>query len=466
MTPTLQFPTGFIWGTSTAAYQIEGAVAEDGRGTSIWDTFCRTPGAVLHGDVGDIACDHYHRTAEDVTLMAGLGLGGYRFSISWPRIQPEGSGPVNQRGIDYYRRLVDMLRARGIAPVATLYHWDLPQPLEDRGGWPERSTADRFADYAAAVAGAIEGVESWTTINEPWVAAHEGYSLGSHAPGRKDFWAALAASHHLLLSHGRAAQRIRDVQRSDTPVGIVLNLIPVLAASGGEEDRQAAGRVDGYHNRWYLDPLFRGSYPEDMVRLYERSVPLDFIDPADFTDIAAPLDFLGINYYSRTAVRALDSTSGGGATAHESILRAASVRRPELPVTAKGWTVEPAGLHDLLVRLSKEYTSAPLYVTENGASYHDYVDPEGRVKDPERVDYLRGHIAAMHQAIGDGADVRGYFCWSLLDNFEWDDGYSQRFGLVWVDYGTQQRIPKTSAQFYGEIARTNQMVTGEEQEAS
>jgi len=466
MKETLRFPTGFVWGTSTAAYQIEGAVTEDGRGRSIWDTFCHTPGAVLHGDLGDVACDHYHRMAEDVGLMAGLGLGGYRFSISWPRIQPEGSGQINQRGIDHYRRLVDQLRRQGIAPVATLYHWDLPQALEDRGGWPERSTADRFADYAVAVAEAIEGVERWITINEPWVAAHEGYSLGSHAPGRKDFRAALAASHHLLLAHGRAVRRIREAQHDASPVGITLNLIPVLAASSKDEDRDAAERVDGYHNRWYLDPLFRGSYPDDMVRLYERSMPLDFIQPADFAEIAAPLDFLGVNYYNRTAVQAREATDGRDATALETTLDAVTARRPELPVTAKGWPVEPAGLRDILVRLSKEYTSVPLYVTENGASYYDYVDPEGQVKDPERVAYLRDHIAATHQAICDGADVRGYFCWSLLDNFEWDDGYSQRFGLVWVDYRTQQRIPKTSAHWYGRIAQTNCLTTGGEQDAS
>jgi beta-glucosidase len=452
------FPAGFTWGAATASYQVEGAVTADGRGRSIWDTFCRVPGAVLHGDTGDIACDHYQRMSSDVGLMADLGLTGYRFSVAWPRIQPAGSGPVSQRGIDHYQRLVDLLRDNGIAPVATLYHWDLPQALEDQGGWPARDTADRFADYAAAVAGAIDGVDRWITINEPWVAAHEGYSLGTHAPGRRDFGAALAASHHLLLAHGRAVPAIRAAQRSPAPVGITLNLIPVLAAGDDEASRQAAARVDGYHNRWYLDPVLRGSYPADITGLYGAAVPLDFIDPADLAEIAAPLDFLGINYYNRTAVRAAPDSGAPDGGSPEPVLRAVSVRRPELAETSMGWPVEPAGLADVLLRLHRDYPRLPLYVTENGAAYHDYADPEGRVKDPERIAYLHGHIAAVHEAISAGADVRGYFCWSLLDNFEWNDGYSQRFGLVWVDHLTQRRIPKASAWWYAAVARANQLV--------
>jgi len=474
----LDFPPGFVWGAATAAYQVEGAPHEDGKGPSIWDTFSHTPGAVHNGDTGDIACDHYHRTAQDVGLMADLGLTGYRFSIAWPRIQPDGSGPVNQRGIDYYRRLVDLLRENGIGPSVTLYHWDLPQALEDRGGWTVRSTADRFAEYAAAVTAAIDGVDRWITINEPWVAAHEGYSLGTHAPGRRDFGAALAASHHLLLAHGRAVPAIRSAQRSPAPVGITLNLIPAVPASDDAESQQAAQRSDGYHNRWYLDPVLRGVYPADMLALYGEVVPLDFIDAADLTEIGAPLDFLGVNYYNRTAVQAAPArtrrstiTARGGSAVPEhpapadgagltpeAVLRAASVRRPELAMTSTGWPIEPVGMRDILLRLARDYPRLPLYVTENGAAYHDYVDPEGRVKDPERIAYLRDHVAAVHQAIAGGADVRGYFCWTLLDNFEWNDGYSQRFGLVYVDYPTQRRIPKSSAYWYSVLARANRLV--------
>jgi beta-glucosidase len=472
---TLAFPAGFTWGAATAAYQVEGAADEDGKGPSIWDTFSHTPGAVHHGDTGDIACDHYHRVAQDVGLMADLGLAGYRFSVSWPRIQPDGTGPVNQRGIDHYRRLVDLLREQGIAPVVTLYHWDLPQALQDRGGWTARDTAARFADYAAAVAGAIDGADRWITINEPWVAAHEGYSLGTHAPGHRDFSAALAASHHLLLAHGRAVPAIRSAQRTPAPVGITLNLIPAVPGDDDAASREAAWRADGYHNRWYLDPVLRGEYPADMLALYGESAPLDFIDAADLAEIAAPLDFLGINYYNRTAVRSAAPpdarpnliTATGGQTplsaaettplTAEGVLRTAGVRRPELDVTSTGWTIEPAGLRDILLRVAGEYPALPLYVTENGAAYHDYPDPDGRVKDPERIAYLRGHIAAVHEAIAGGADVRGYFCWSLLDNFEWNDGYSQRFGLVYVDYATQRRTPKSSAWWYAALARTNRL---------
>ncbi|HEV2375476.1 MAG TPA: GH1 family beta-glucosidase [Streptosporangiaceae bacterium] len=455
----LEFPTGFVWGTATAAYQVEGATGEDGRGQSIWDTFCRIPGAVHHGDSGDVACDHYHRIAEDADLIAGLGLGAYRFSIAWPRIQPDGTGQVNQRGIDHYRRLVDLLRGRGIAPVATLYHWDLPQPLEDRGGWPERSTADRFAEYAAMVTSAIDGVDQWITVNEPWVVAHEGYSLGSHAPGRQDFPAAIAATHHLLLGHARAAGYVREAGGSDARVGIALNLAPAVASSAAEADQQAAVRVDGYRNRWYLDPLLRGCYPADMVSCYERLAPLDFISDSDLAEICGSLDFLGITYYSPVVARALPTGSRTDASVDEAALEALLVSRPGQPVTAMGWPVEPGGLRDILLRVGREYPPLPLYVTENGAAFHDYVDPEGRVKDPERVAYLAAHIAATHEAIAAGADVRGYFCWSLLDNFEWAEGYSQRFGLVWVDYGTQRRTPKDSAEWFAGVARSNRLPT-------
>ncbi|TCJ15599.1 beta-glucosidase [Rubrobacter taiwanensis] len=453
----MNFPEGFLWGTATAAYQIEGAAAEDGRGPSIWDTFSHTPGKVYRGDTGDIACDHYHRLEEDLDLMAALGLKAYRFSVAWPRIQPEGSGEVNRKGLDFYRRLVDGLRERDIEPMLTLYHWDLPQALEDRGGWTSRQTSERFAEYAGIVYEALSGsVRYWITLNEPWVSAWMGYGMGMHAPGRRGTGEALAATHHLLLGHGLALEAMR-AQGGNDRFGITLNLAPVRAASDEPADTEAARRVDGNANRLYLDPLFRGSYPEDMVEYYRDASDYAFVREGDLERISAPVDFLGVNYYMRHTVMDARRDSPDLATGirfHG--LGAATVLPPGVETTAMGWPVEPDGLTELLVRLKDEYTEdLPVYVTENGCAVYDYVDPEGGVDDVERISFLDAHFRAAHEAIERGVNLRGYMVWSLLDNFEWAEGYSKRFGIVFVDYGTQRRIPKASARWYREVIRKN-----------
>ncbi len=448
----MNFPEEFLWGTATAAYQVEGAVNEDGRGASIWDTFSHTPGKVLHGDTGDIACDQYHRLEEDLDLMADLGIKAYRFSVAWPRIQPEGSGPVNQRGLDHYRRLVQGLRERGIEPALTLYHWDLPQALEDRGGWTVRETSERFAEYARVVYEALgDSVRFWITLNEPWVSAWMGYGTGVHAPGERDTSKALAATHHLLLGHGLALENLRS--KESNQLGITLNLSPVRPATDDPADAGAARRVDGNANRLYLDPIFRGSYPEDVLEHYADAS--GFVRNGDLEKISQPIDFLGVNYYMRHTV--VEGTRGSDLTTamRFSNLGAATVLPPGVETTAMGWPVEPDGLIELLLRLHDEYTRVPIYITENGAAFYDYVDPEGGVDDEERVAFLDTHFRAAHAAIERGVDLRGYMVWSLLDNFEWAEGYSKRFGLVFVDYGTQKRIPKMSARWYKEVIERN-----------
>lgn len=462
MSDVRTFPDGFLWGTATASYQIEGAVTDDGRGSSIWDEFCRRPGKVHHGDTGDIACDHYHRWNEDLGLMAGLGLNGYRFSIAWPRVQPTGKGPVEPRGLDFYRRLVDKLEELGVTPAATLYHWDLPQALQEDGGWTNRETAYRFAEYAHEVVTALgDRVALWITLNEPWVSAFVGHLLGSHAPGVTDLPSAVRASHHLMLAHGLAVPAVREAAPAGTPVGITLNLFPARPATASEPDASAARRVDGYHNRWFLDPLLRGSYPEDLARLLHGAAGESHLSPGDLETVRAPIDFLGVNYYTRHTVAHRDGGAvHAGARPYPDVLEAVQIIPAGVARTTKGWTVEPDGLTELLVRIKDDYGPIPLYITENGAAFADYVDPEGRVKDPERIDFLEGHLCAAHDAITAGVDLRGYFCWSLLDNFEWADGYSQRFGLVWVDYKGQERIPKTSAAWYGDVARRNAVELG------
>jgi beta-glucosidase len=434
----MRFPAGFVFGAATAAYQIEGAADEDGRGWSIWDTFCRTPGAVTHGDTGDIACDHYHRTEADLDLAAQIGLTAYRFSIAWPRIAGDGTGAVNQKGIDFYRRLTDEVRARGMDPVVTLYHWDLPQPLQDAGGWASRDTVERFCEYVRHVTDGLgDTVGTWVTINEPFCAGMIGHLEGRHAPGLADLGTALAASHHLLLAHGRAV----EIVRSGAPgarVGITQLLSDITPASDAEADQAAARRRDGYENRWFVDTVLRGAYPDDMLDWYQRQVPVDFIRDGDLATIAAPTDFLGVNYYETKTVAADPA---------EPWHQARVLPVTGCPVTAGGLDVRPAALGRILRRVAGQ-TGLPLYVTENGAAFHDYVDPEGQVKDTERVAYLSDHFAEVLRAIEAGADVRGYFIWSLLDNLEWADGYSRRFGLVFVDFGTQSRIPKASARWY------------------
>lgn len=463
----LNFPEGFLWGTATASYQIEGAATADGRAPSIWDTFSHTPGKTFHGDTGDIACDHYHRFEEDVDLMAGLGLGAYRFSIAWPRVQPDGRGPVNQPGLDFYRRLVDRLLQKGIRPVVTLYHWDLPQPLQDDGGWVNRATPDRFADFASLVAGALgDAVHLWVTLNEPWVSAFVGHELGQHAPGISSTSKAVKAAHNLLRAHGTAVRALRASLPAGAQVGITLNLAPVHPATPAEEDTRAAERVSDYVNGWFLDPVLRGNYPEQLHARYAQMMTEDFVHSGDMADIKADIDFLGVNYYTTRTVASGRSNDRGD---HYSERVATPMGRRPLPPyldavqttvpgaarTTKGWAIQPDGLRELLMWLTSRYGRLPLYVTENGAAFSDYVDPNGAVHDPERIDYLRSHFTAAHQAITAGVDLRGYFVWSLLDNFEWADGYSQRFGLVFVDFKSQERTAKRSARFMAEVCQTN-----------
>ena len=434
------FPADFTWGVATAAYQIEGAVDADGRRASIWDTFAHTPGKVLNGDTGDQACDHYRRWREDVGLLRELGVGAYRFSISWPRILPTGSGNVNAAGLDWYERLVDALLEGGIKPWVTLYHWDLPQPLEDAGGWPERATADAFVELAETVGRRLgDRVETWSTLNEPWCSAFLGYQLGAHAPGKTDLRRAFQASHTLLLAHGRAVDALRAVCPR-ARVGIVLNPTPVEAASDADADVAAARRADAYLNRWFFDPLFGRGYPADLLEyLGSRfQLPTD----ADLRAIATPIDFIGINYYRPTIVRA---------HASEAALEFSSVSSPNEPVTEMSWIVRPSGLRDLLLRIHRDYPIRELAITENGAAYPDPSPTDGRVHDPERTRYVAEHIAAVGEAIDAGVPVTGYFVWSLLDNFEWAQGYSNRFGLVHVDFASQRRTLKDSGRWYQEL---------------
>lgn len=441
----IQFPNTFLWGVATAAYQVEGAVREDGRGPSIWDTFAHTPGNVFHGDTGDIACDQYHRLDADFDLLVKLGIPAYRFSVAWPRIIPTGRGAVNQAGLEYYRRLVDGLLARGITPMLTLYHWDLPQALQDEGGWTNRQSAFAFAEYAAVVYQALgDRVPFWITLNEPWCSAFVGHLQGRHAPGWHDEAAALTATHHLLLGHGLAVRTLRDLG-CQAPVGITLNLAEQVAASDAPADLAATRRVDGQENRLFLDPLFRASYPEDMLCHYQPVSHFGFVQEGDLALIAQPLDFLGVNYYEKHLV---------SADPHDPE-RGAIVEVPPGPRTVGQIGINPEGLTSLLVRIKQEYTTIPLYVTENGMALYDYVNPEGEIADVERVAYLDAHFRAAHAAIEQGADVRGYFVWSFLDDFEWALGYSWRFGIVYMDYRTQTRIPKQSARWYREVIGRN-----------
>ncbi|WP_400159654.1 GH1 family beta-glucosidase [Arthrobacter sp. BPSS-3] len=451
------FPPGFLWGAATAAYQIEGAAREGGRGESIWDVFSRVPGAVADGHNGDVACDHYHRTAQDIALMQDLNLAAYRFSVSWARCVPDGVTP-NPEGIAFYSDLVDRLLAAGITPWITLYHWDLPQALEDKGGWAARETAERFAEFAALMHDALgDRVRFWTTLNEPWVSAFLGYAAGLHAPGRKDPAAALAAVHHLLLGHGLAVREIRSRNAAAT-VGITLNLTVADPADADRElDRDAARRADGQSNRLFLDPLFRGEYPEDVLADVAHLGMADVVRPGDLELIAAPLDVLGVNYYHGSAFTA---EAGRDPDPSSPMVAADGVHTVPrgLPVTGMGWEVQPDGLRRLLVRLQREYTGPagiPICITENGAAYDDEPDAAGFVNDEDRRNFFEQHLRALHAAIAEGVDVRGYFAWSLLDNFEWAFGYHQRFGLVRVEYDTQRRIPKASGLWYARVAASN-----------
>ncbi len=435
------FPPGFAWGVATAAYQIEGAVAEDGRGDSVWDVFCRKPGAIRNGDTGDVADDHYHRWPEDVELMARLGVTSYRFSIAWPRVQPDGKGPANTAGLDFYDQLTDALLARGITPVPTLFHWDLPQQLEDNGGWLARDTAYRFAEYASLAAGRLaDRIPMWITLNEPCVVTLNGYGLGTHAPGRKLMLDAVPAAHHQLLGHGLAAAALRAA--SARQVATTNNYSPAWPATDSAADRAAAAAYDILHNRLFTDPLLLGAYP-DMSAFGLGSDGPAGVQDGDLAIISARLDALGVNYYNPTSV-----TCAPG-----SALPFRREKIPGYPVTAFGWPVIPAGLTDVLTGLNNRYGQSlpPVYITENGCSVHDEVAADGTVDDQPRISYLDGHIRAMRDAMTAGVDVRGYFAWSLLDNFEWAEGFHQRFGLVHVDFATQRRRPKASFGWYRDL---------------
>ena len=456
------FPTNFVWGVSTASYQIEGGAAEGGRTPSIWDTFSRTPGKVRNADNGDIAADHYHRYAEDVGLIAGLGLNAYRFSVSWPRIQPHGSGPVNQAGVDFYSRLIDEQLGRGITPYLTAYHWDLPQELEDADGWGNRDTAYRFAEFVAILAERFgDRVRNWSTLNEPWCSSLLGYASGVHAPGRQEPATALRAIHHLLLGHGLAVGELRS-GAPDARISLTLNLAAVRAKDP-VADADAVRRVDGLQNRVFLDPLFLGRYPADVQADTASITDWSFVRDGDLAEISRPIDLLGVNYYSPTTVATRlpgaepVREDGHGASSASPWVAADDVDFLRIPGrrTVMDWLVDADGLYEVLGRLTRDYPAIPLMVTENGAAYDDYVDPGGAVHDPDRVTYLREHLTAVRRAVADGADVRGYFVWSLLDNFEWSYGYSKRFGIVYVDFATQKRILKDSARWFAQVAAAN-----------
>ena len=440
------FPSNFVWGAATASYQIEGAWDEDGKGESIWDRFTHTPGHVFEGHTGDVACDHYHRWPQDIELMKALGLRAYRFSIAWPRILPDGRGRVNQAGLEFYSRLVDGLLAADITPFVTLYHWDLPQALQDAGGWPARATAEAFVEYAGVVSAALgDRVKNWITHNEPWCVSILSHQIGAHAPGLRDTEAALRAAHHVLLSHGWAVPVIR-ANSPGAEVGITLNMEWVEAASRSAADARVAGEADGRFNRWFLDPLYGRHYPADVVAGYAAALPngLDFVLPGDLDAIASPTDFLGLNYYSRRVAR----DEGAADNLPQEILA-------DRPRTEMGWEEYPEGLYGLLNWLHFGYRPPKIYVTENGASFGNGPDAAGRVADTRRLNYLRDHFSAARQAMNNGVPLAGYFVWSLMDNFEWAEGYRQRFGIVWVDYETQQRIPKDSALWYRDVIAAN-----------
>lgn len=440
-----QFPEHFRWGTASAAYQIEGAVREDGRGESIWDRFCHTPGKIINGETGDIACDHYHRYPQDIQLMQELGLRNYRFSIAWPRILPNGRGQVNAAGLDFYERLVDALLSAGIEPFVTLYHWDLPQALQDEvGGWNSRETSHAFANYADVVSRRLgDRVKYWITLNEPWVSSFVGNEMGVHAPGLKDPRTAWQVSHNLLLGHGLAVPILRTNGNSDTRVGITLVLTPVEPATDSMEDQQLALAADGKSNRWFLDPIFRGNYPQDVLdRLAQQNI-LPTIEAEDNAIIARPVDFLGLNYYYRTIL-------------HQKPDGCTEQVQPEgAEYTTMGWEVYPQGLHTLLSRLHNEYHVPAVYITENGAAFPDTLSPDDQVHDPRRLNYLREHFLQAQQAISEGVPLLGYFVWSLTDNFEWAVGYTQRFGIIYVDYPTQRRIVKDSGHWYSKVIAEN-----------
>jgi beta-glucosidase len=445
----VHFPQGFHWGAATAAYQIEGATLADGRGESIWDRYSHTPGRIKNGDTGDYACDSYHRFDEDVAILRDLGLSSYRFSIAWPRVQPIGRGKANQKGLDYYRRLCDALLAAGIRPFPTLYHWDLPQPLEDAGGWPNRDTANRFADYAETTVEALaDRVPDWIVFNEPHIFTTLGYLLGVHAPGRRDLDAFLRATHTVCLAQGEAVRAMRAVRRG-LRIGTSFNMSPCEPATDSAADRDAAERWHRFTNYWFLEPALRGRYPEGA---FQNGVPESRmgIEPRDMDRVKADLDFLGINLYMRTIVRAAPEDKVGLGAAPLDLGGGKDGPRTEF-----NWEVWPRALYDMVMRVTKDWERPVIEITENGCSYGDAPDEDGVVRDDRRIEFYRGYLRELGRAIQDGADVRGYHAWSLLDNFEWGEGYAQRFGLVWVDFDTGERTIKQSARWYGAVAAEN-----------
>ncbi|MCT2537211.1 GH1 family beta-glucosidase [Aquibacillus koreensis] len=436
----IRFPEDFKWGVATAAYQIEGAAHEGGRGKSIWDTFSYTPGKVLNGDNGDVACDSYHRYPEDVQLMKELGVDIYRFSVSWPRIFPNGVGEVNQEGLDYYHRLVDELLAAGIEPMCTLYHWDLPQALQDKGGWENRETVDAFVNYAETMFQSFEGkIKSWLTINEPWCVSFLSNYLGLHAPGKKDLSAAVTISHHLLLAHGKASLRFKELD-VEGQIGFAPNFTWLDPYSNRQEDIDACQRGIGWMADWFLDPIFKGTYPDYLVKLYEENNATLPIEPGDMNFIKDSVDYIGINYYESNVGR-FNEDAG--------ILQVENVdmgyKRTDI-----GWYIEPAGFYNILTYLTDRYGKIPMYITENGICINDGVE-NGEVNDSRRIDYLQAHITAVHRSLQSGVNLKGYITWSLLDNFEWAEGYSKRFGLVHVNYRTLERTKKDSYYWYQKI---------------
>lgn len=443
----ITFPEGFIWGAAAASYQIEGAAGEDGKGPSIWDKFSHTPHKILNGDTGDTACDHYHKYKDDIKLMKELGLKGYRLSISWPRIFPYGKGEINQKGVDFYRFLIDELLENEIDPIITLYHWDLPQALQDIGGWGNRDVSDYFAEYASYMFKVLGGeVKKWITINEPSCISYLGYGLGDHAPGFKSYPLAVQTSHILNLAHAKTVMAYRQ-NNYDGEIGITLILSPVHPASDSEEDREKAVLMDGIYNRWFLDPALKGNYPEDLFKFFKKYLRAPVIKPEDMNLISEnPVDFLGVNYYHRTVIK------------HSRLnlpFFCKEVKPEEGEYTDMGWEVYPKGIYELLTRISRDYNNPHMFITENGAAFKDIVSPDGSIDDDDRIRYLKNHFYEAHRAIADGVKLDGYYVWSLMDNFEWTYGYSKRFGLIYVDYNTLERRLKKSAKWYREVIKNN-----------
>ncbi len=440
----LKFPAGFLWGVGGSAYQIEGAVHEDGRGMSIWDTFSHTPGKTYQGHTGDVASDHYHRWAEDVAIMAKLGIRAYRFSIAWPRILPSGRGQVNSRGLDFYDRLVDALLDHGITPVPTLHHWDLPQALQDEGGWARREIVHDFAEYARIVGERLtDRATMWLTHNEPFVLTVLGHFTGEHAPGITDPSTAFKVGHHVLISHGLAVQALRAAARQPLSIGIPLDYSPTYPASDSDEDREAARRFDSLRNRMFIEPLLIGQYPSDMLALLGPFLPK--VEDGDMALIGTPLDFIGLNYYSRSVIRHDPSVP---------IIAALQVQPPGNEYSMM-WEIYPPGIYEMITRVWNDYKPKVLYITENGICVPDDVDADGQVRDYRRIRYLRDHLVQVHRAIQEGIPIQGYLVWSLLDNFEWALGYRMRFGLVYVDFETQKRTIKESARWYSQVIHDN-----------